>query len=575
MRHTTLASCAIGLLCAACAQNPISPAPSGHITAEAANPPPKPIPAPVRQTFDLPPPQPTRHEPKLSVVANNLPAGQVLFNLARDAKLNVDVHPGISGNVTLNALNQTLPQLLERIARQVDMRWEMLDETLVVMPDSPFLRHYQVDYVNLARDTSGNVAITTEVAATGGVGADGKTPINTGAASNSSSTRIENLSRNRFWDTLIQNLKDLLRETDRLVPVADPTAAAGKPESSRNAEPRVTYREAAAVIANPETGVISVRASARQHERVREFIDRVTGSAQRQVLIEATIAEVQLSENYQQGIDWTKLNLSGSGFKLVQNAAGALAAPDSHLFELSYASKGGSFSGAVRLLDSFGTAKVLSSPKVSVLNNQTAVLKVVDNEVYFVSKVENTTNENFDKTVFSTEVHSVPIGLVLSVTPQVGERDTVVLNIRPTLSRIVGQVADPNPELKKNGIVSQIPIVRSREIDSMIRVEDGNVAIMGGLMEDALDLNKDTVPVAAGMPFLGGLFQNRNDNRRKSELVILLRPTIIRRASLAGDYSAQRERLPSADFFKGEAGPTLFNLDALPGPSSPAGQVAQ
>jgi general secretion pathway protein D len=625
-----------------CAQNPVELDSSKHLAVA----PPQaaasaPIPEPVTHGFNLPRPKPSPKTETHSVVVRDVKVQDLLFALARDARVNVDIHPGITGTVTLNALDQTLPQLLARIAKQVDMRWELQGDTLIVMPDTPFLRSYKVDYVNLARDTTGTVSVTTQIASSGagvvtnanGTPAAGTTAPTNGMGNNSL-TQIENVSRNRFWDTLIQNLKDLLRETDKVVATGNASGNVARNTSSRvptrlsadrvllaqcrqlhpdNAsearkcyvdngglvrldnksgttgkapdastddllsdllvdtgadEQVAVYREAASIIANPESGVISVRATARQHEKVQEFLDRVVASARRQVLIEATIAEVNLSQNYQQGIDWSKLNLSGSGFSIVQGALGGITAPPSSLIQLSYTS-GTSFTSSVKLLESFGTVKVLSSPKLSVLNNQTAVLKVVDNSVYFTieTNINRGSQNTSDIITYTTTVNTVPIGLVLNVTPEIGDNDTVLLNVRPSLSRIVGQATDPNPALKQVGVTNQIPIVRSREIDSVIRVENGNVAVMGGLMEDAIDLNKDTVPVAASLPIIGALFQNRNDTRTKTELVILIRPTVIRQASLNGDYSNQRGNVPGADFFKSEAGPTLFNTERLGTPS--------
>ncbi|MCL2656787.1 MAG: type II and III secretion system protein [Betaproteobacteria bacterium] len=626
-----------------CVQNPVVPDSDSakHLTADtlpqaAAS---APIPEPVTHSFNLPRPQPSPKTETHSVVVRDVKVQELLFALARDAKVNVDIHPGITGTVTLNALDQTLPQLLERIARQVDIRWELQGDTLIVMPDTPFLRSYKVDYVNLARDTSGTVSVTTQIAttATGALASSQAGSTNTtglnASTGNNSLTQIQNLSRNRFWETLIQNLKDLLRETDKIVAtettpgtsaVRTPTTrlparlsadrlllnqcrqlhpdnpnearkcytdngglvrlennrtGLGRNQTSIGPDDTLSdvlsdadldqqvavYREAASVIANPESGVISVRATSRQHERVQEFLNRVLDSARRQVLIEATIAEVDLSQNYQQGIDWSKLNLSGTGFRFAMTPQGALTAPPSNLFELGYTSSGGSFIGSVKLLESFGTVKVLSSPKLSVLNNQTAVLKVVDNSVYFTIDVNiDRGNQNTqDLITYKTTVNTVPIGLVLNVTPEIGDNDTVLLNIRPSLSRIVGTAIDPNPVLKEQNITNQIPIVRSREIDSVLRVENGNIAVIGGLMEDAIDLNKDTVPLAASLPVIGALFQNRNDTRKKTELVILIRPTVIRQASLTGDYAAQQGIVPRADFFKGETGPTLFNTESL------------
>lgn len=574
---------AVALVAAGCAQNPVQPDPGKHIgpAEPAASRSVAPIPQPVAQSFALPRPRAVPKADTHSVVVHNVAVRDLLFALARDARINIDIHPGITGTVTLNALDQTLPQLLDRIARQADIRWELQGDALTVMPDAPFLRHYKVDYVNMARDTQGTVSVTTEISTAGaapGSTQGGAAGGNVGG--NGSQTVVGSVARNRFWDTLIANVKDLLRETDKVLeadvvsaPAAAPAGAQATPaEEAPQAgaaparERRVSYREAASVIANPESGIVSVRATARQHERVQEFFDRVLDSARRQVLIEATIAEVELSQNYQQGVDWSKLDLSGTGFRLVQKAAGSLTAPPASLIELGFTSSGGSFSGSVKLLESFGTVKVLSSPKISVLNNQTAVLKVVDNSVYFTVDVNiqrgNGTNQN-DLTTYNTKVHTVPIGLVLNVTPQIGDNANVILNVRPSLSRIVGTVTDPNPVLKELGITNAVPVVRSREMDSVIRVEDGNVAVMGGLMEDAIDLNKDTVPAAASLPLIGSLFQNRNDTRRKSELVILMRPTIVRQASLSGDYSGQRSALPGDDFFRGEAGPSLLGVERL------------
>lgn len=588
MSRCALLALAAAMLLFGCAPNPVVPDTAHHITAPTStgtNVPP--IPAPTTQGFALPRPKPGPKQATHSVVVRNVKVQDLLFALARDARINVDIHPGITGTVTLNALDQTLPQLLNRIALQVDMRHELHGDTLIVMPDTPFLRHYKIDYVNLSRDTSGTVSVTTEIAST----STGATQQSRGSSSgNNSQTRIENTSHNRFWDTLIQNLKDLLRETDKIIPqgtsmsdnaesipappdahASDPARTGDETRTATAKEARVMFREAASVIANPETGVISIRATSRQHEKVQEFLDRIQESARREVLIEATIVEVQLSEGYQQGIDWSKADFWGSGFNLTQTLTGGISTSDKpgSMITLTGASSGKSFSGTVKLLESFGTVKVLSSPKISVLNNQTAVLKVVDNRIYFTITTQTNMTQTQTQINRTSTAHSVSVGLVLSVTPQIGSNDSILLNIRPSLSRIFDWVNDPNPDLKDIGFFNKIPVIRSREFDSVIRVENNNIAIMGGLMEDAIDLNKDTVPLASRLPLIGGLFQNRNDIRTKNELVILLRPTIIRRASLQGDYRDAGAGLPGGDVFSKEVGPSLLNLERLETPPKP------
>ena len=227
------------------------------------------------------------------------------------------MYPGLEGFVTLNAIDQTLPQLMSRIAQQVDMRYELKDGTLAVMPDTPFLRTYHVDYVLMNRDTTSTVSVATQIASAGIAGGSGSVG-GSGATGNSSLTEIRNSAKNHFWETLIENIKDLLRETDKLMPegaqqnrprrrrpprpnassrMARASISVNLAQPAAAAPPRNVYREAASVIAHPETGVITVRATGRQHERVREFIDQVQRSATRQVLIEATVLEVSLSRN--------------------------------------------------------------------------------------------------------------------------------------------------------------------------------------------------------------------------------------------------------------------------------------
>jgi general secretion pathway protein D len=589
----------LALTIAACSNAPVAPPSVGHIEAspQATTAPNSGIPQPVQNTVTPPKPRAAAKVETYSVVVNNVRVQDLLFALARDAKVNVDIHPGIMGTVTLNAIDQTLPQLLARIAKQVDMRWEMDGPNLAVMPDSPYLQTYKVDYVNMSRDTDGSVMVTTQVASTGA----GASTASGGAASgggNNSLTRVKNEAKHHFWETLDKNIKDILRETDKILPegssetvieradqqatsgtgaqaaggrgtAASQAGIAGSPnpatlqQSGTTVVKRTTFREAASVIINPESGIVAVRATGRQHERVQEFLSQVMASARRQVMIETTIAEVTLSDNYQQGIDWKAAPVGGKGFTISQLGSSVTGSSlTREIVNIGFSntsSRLGSITAAVKLLDEFGTVKVLSSPKLSVLNNQTAVLKVVDNLVYFTIKADTTTSNTSTNTTYTTTLNSVPVGLVMSVTPQISENDTVLLNIRPSISRKYDEVEDPNPALKSSqltaAISSKIPVIRTREMESMIRVENGNIAVMGGLMEDGQENNDTAVPAISRIPILGNLFQNKNDTRRKTELVVFLRPIVIKNASLDGDYASFRSQLPRKDFFDGKVGP--------------------
>lgn len=571
------------LLVAACAPTTLSGGPSaGHLRAESVDKKQGSIPQPVQQSIPLPRPKTTGKTETYSVVVNNVKVHDLLFALARDARLNVDIHPGISGSVTLNAIDQTLPQLLNRIARQVDMRFELDGPNLAVMPDSPYLRHYKIDYVNMSRDVTGTVSTNTQIS-TSALTATSNSSSASGGGS-VSRIQIENKSRNRFWESLEKNLKDLLHETDKVFPegstettleqtVSQSTTGTGStasasastrgstapPSLANSPNPaamqntgatvvkRMTFREAASVIANPESGVITVRATSRQHEKVQEFLDRVMHNARRQVLIEATIVEVNLSDNYQQGIDWS--NTGSTGFSLTRSSNTANVTSAVEPYGLVYRNTARGITALVDMLRGFGTTKVLSSPKLTVMNNQTATLKVSEDFVYFNVKqdVATSTNTTPVKTTTTTP-QSVSIGFFMSLTAQVSDDDVVTLNVRPSISSISDLKQDPNPDLA--GIENKIPQIRTREIESMMRVRSGDIAVLGGLMEDRIDNKSGRFPGVGDIPLVGEIFTTRNNASSKSELVILLRPTVIKDAALDGDFGAFADTLPNRDFFR-------------------------
>jgi general secretion pathway protein D len=588
---------------AACGGIQTKPPSAGHIRAEGLATPNPDIPPPVANTVMLARPKAAAKTESYSVSVRNIPVQDLLFALARDAKLNVDIHPGINGVVTVNAIDQTLQQILSRVAKQIDMRWELDGPNLIVMPDTPFLRNYKIDYVNMSREVTGQNSINTSIATTssaataaGGGGSSG---------SNNSSTAVTSRTKNEFWNTLEKNLKDLLHETDKIMPEgssetviersdqqattgtgaqgaqgASRAAATGSLASSPNAATlqqqgttvvkRTTFREAASIIVNAESGVVVVRATSRQQEKVQEYLDMTLSSARRQVVIEATIAEVRLNDQYQQGIQWSSLRSMrpgppSAGWSMVQRTGGGVAnlpAPGTDVvrgalpFLLNYVSPGLGIVATLSLLETFGNVKVLSSPKMSVLNNQTAMLKVVNNLVYFDIKTDSAvlSGNNTIPPVTTATAKSVAVGLVMSVTPQISENGSIVLNVRPSISRKAGEVEDPiTPK-------NFVPVIQTREMESVLRLADGEIAVMGGLMEDELNNTTDSIPGISKFPGLGMLFNSHNDTTTKSELVILLKPTIIRDPSINGDYRSFRDQLPAKGFFGNNPGPERLDL---------------
>jgi general secretion pathway protein D len=522
------------------------------------------------------PPQTSQRQELYSVVMRDVAVQDLLFALARDAKLNIDIHPQITGTVTMNVNDQTLAEILDRVARQVDLRYDISGKNLSIQPDLPYLKNYRIDYPNIARNSTSAIGSSSSV----------------GGGSTSSSS-IDNTSSNKFWDTLKTNLIDLLRETDKVIqeggaasaaPAAQavaplPRAASSAPAPAGSASgnqstaaaaaqlqaanaatlqptvsvPRSIFREAASVIVNAETGNISVRATQSQHAKVREFVDRVLSSARRQVLLEATIVEVDLSNKYEQGINWSILQTgganAGSGITINQgNAVSSLAEFTFKQFRLWNGDA--DLSAMLRMLETFGTLRVLSSPKISVLNNQSSILKVVDNKVYFTVTATPgtaaTATTPATATTYSTAATTVPIGFLMAVIPQISEGHEITLNLRPTITRINGYVNDPNPDLAKAGVINKVPEVQTREMESMMRVQSGDIAILGGLMQDSRDKTSNEIPGLNGLPVFGNLFKYREETSKKSELVIFLRPTVLSDPSLSGDFRDFRANLPTS-----------------------------
>jgi general secretion pathway protein D len=590
------------MMLSGCGTTTIKPA-EQHIQRPAAQPETQSsIPQPIQDSVVLPPPKPTAKVATYSVVVTNVPAQQILFALARDAKINLDIQSGIQGSVTINAINQTLPQILTRIARQVDMRYELDNGTLTVMPDTPYLHSYKIDYVNMTRESDSAISNTTQVGS-GSAGGAGGSGGSGGSGANNSSLTIKDVSKNHFWETLTQNIKDILHETDKILPAgssetsvqqvknASSTGTGVQPGSgSKKSAPRggienspnpvnveeggmtitrrSTFREAASVIANPENGIITVRATGKQHEKIQQFIDRIMANAERQVLIEATIVQVNLSDQYQQGIDWSRALLGAKGFALSQTGSAGITATPGAL-AVSYinpASKFGNLAASVQLLEKFGNVKVLSSPTLSVMNNQTAMLRVVDNLVYFNITVTPGTVNTLTGTMstpptYTSNLLTSPVGFTMSLTPQISDNDTVLLNVRPSITRLLSYVNDPNPSLANPclgigtcpGVVNRIPQTSTREMESVLKIENNQIAVLGGLMEDQINKTTNEVPLLGHVPLLGNLFKNRDDTTTKTELVIFLRPIVIKSASVDGDFDSFRSNLPDRNFFKESA----------------------
>lgn len=440
-----------------------------------------------------------------SISLRDIPMKEFFQALAQDAEVDLLLNDGLSGQITLQMKNRTLTEILDAVVRQLPIRYKLHDLVLQVFPDKPYLKTYTVDYLNVHRTAGSDIDLSTQI---GAISLDSNSK---GEGSNNSRATVTNLSVNDFWSSLESNLTMMLaHESDA-------------PGSS--------------VIVHRETGFITVKGRQQIQEEVEGYINKVVKSAQRQVLIEALVVELVLNDKFQAGVDWRVLSRGGESGNYVQNFSGGPVVSASNIQEIpaphalfsifKNSSSGNNINATLKLLREFGEVNILSSPKINALNNQSAVLKVVDNRVYFALDVKKVTEDDVETLTTTSEIKTVPIGLVMNVVPFISEDKDIILNIRPTISRILGYAVDPNPNLAVVGVQNLVPEIQIREMETVLRVRSGGLVVIGGLMQNQVSEREVSVPGLSLLPGIGNLFRYKTQIKTKTELLVLLRPSVI------------------------------------------------
>ncbi|WP_019895680.1 type II secretion system protein GspD [Hydrogenovibrio halophilus] len=517
--------------------------PSGHL--EKAPKLPEAPSAPIPSLSDFDPVNPTPEalavSDRYSVSALNVPVDELLLQLAEDAGKEFDIHEAVAGKVSINAIEQPLDRILKRIVSQVDAVYTLQNNAIVIRPDKPYWHSYDVDYVNIVKNIRDTTVMNMSV---GNVADNG----GGGEQSGNSEFRMETSANHGFWESLEASVRAMVAPEEAVrqapSPPSDTDSDAGRESTGSNAQSDNSTQASARqrVVVHKESGLISAYATNKSHQQVAGFLTNLAERTNRQVLIEATVVEVELSDEYQAGVDWSVFNESSNTSSLVGNSiVGNNNSVDPNL-NLNFMRFNWDFDLGVRFLQRFGDAKVLSSPKIMAMNNQTALLKVVKNEVYFTLEVnrEAATTNSAGVTTFETNLHSVPVGFMMHVTPFVNE-DRVTLNVRPTLTSIIDFKDDPNPELANAGVESKVPIIREREMDSVLRLLNQQTAVIGGLIQDSMNDVDSGVPGLKDLPFIGPAFDYQEKVQKKTELIIFIRPTIVKNPDIEnGDLQAFR-----------------------------------
>lgn len=511
--------------------------------------------------------------PLVSVSVNQtIPLRDVIYEIAKQAEYDVELDPRIRGSIIFSARNRPLDVVIERIADIAGLRYEFNDDMLRVELDTPYHETYKINYLTLTRTNTSSVS--NDISVVTGDGAD------TGSAFSA-----ENESVIDFWGELETNLTQILqanRDSSRLATRTDPnvTVAEANPVPvtplSMDEEGNLIEGSAVRVQApntvlnvnsldvegegdqeanqeiearfslNKQAGLISVFAPERTHKKIKSYLDKLRTSVTSQVLIEAKVLEVSLNDNFSAGIDWSQLDIGlfggdgalGFGPTASSIASGApVLAPgvglvrgilDSSTLPVPSQSTGaasfnrGDFSAAVEALSRFGTVQALASPRLTVLNNQSAALNVAENVVYFEISTETVQDGVTSNTTTNVDTRSVPEGVLINVQPAIDvDSRRVSMAIRPTITTITNFVPDPR------NAGNLVPQVNVQEFDSIIQVNDGQAVVLGGLIQDRVESTRNGVPVASEMPIIGGLFRSQQDTVSKTELVVFLKATII------------------------------------------------
>jgi general secretion pathway protein D len=473
------------------------------------------------------PPASTPGEGKLVSVSvtDSVPLRDVLVELAREANVNLELDSRVQGGITFSAHNQPFDVVLRRICAMANLRTTINDSFIHIEPDSAYQETYQLDYLSLSRKSSSEVEIATNVfdsdistaSGVNGVSGGSSSSSNHSSSDNNSTAKISASSDADFWSEVNKSLTQIL------------AASGGDARSSP-----------ASFSTDRQTGMVTVYGNSRQQAAVDDYVRKLKRKAYAQVLIDARVIEVELDDDFKSGIDWQ--TLFGGAFNAAANFGPAaadvpLAAATSGVFTGTI--NNSDFRGILNLVHTFGATRVLSAPRITVLNNQTAVLKVATNQVYFVTQAQFTTVTNANGStvtttpIYSSTPHTVPVGLVMTVQPAIDvDHDRVTMTLRPTISRMVGQVDDPSIGLNaevagiNNPVQSQIPVLAVREMDSVLQLHSGEIAVMGGLMQDNSTNTDQGVPPFESLPVIGNLAKSRDNEGTTSELVILLRATI-------------------------------------------------
>lgn len=469
-----------------------------------------------------------RSEPRFDLILNNAPARDVYMALVAETPWSLTMHPDVQGVVSTSLRRVTVKEALEALREMYGYDFRMDGNRISIFAPTAQTRSFVVNYLTSQRvgqsDIRVNAGSNTVAGGAGSTsntnGLSGNTAGSSGQSTGSVSTQIQTSSTADLWKEMGDAIRSMV-----------------EPGSGKH------------VLITPQASLITVRALPDELRQVEQYLQSVKGAVQRQVMLEAKIIDIELNDNYQSGVDWNRLFtqlgnttisagiLGAAGVKGLpaggSNIPGLVSMPalGSGAFGLSVGSS--NFEAVLAFLESFGSTRVLSSPRIATLNNQRALLKVGTDEFFITSATPGSTTSS--GTSNGNPIVNPPTlnwasffsGIALDVTPQIDESNVVTMHVRPSVSTVSERTRDL--DLGTAGTY-KLPTARSsvNETDTVVRIENGQMVAIGGLMQSESDNGLSGLPGASTAGGLSSLVSNQRRVGKKRELVVLIKPTVIK-----------------------------------------------